>query len=383
MDAVKEVVYLSWVPLTEKVERDWYLAYLSSQGVTVSYWDLTALLFAGVEFQASLHRDYLEKVASYRQLEGLLAGKDPARNNYVMLVNYEARFNRLYRMLADHHCRLFFFEWGNFPIKHRGRTGKYLGLLRHPGKFLTIVRERCAAAITARLKPVKPFDVVFSAGHVSASMHPAAGRQVPVNLCDYDNFLTAKEKPQILPNVTTAVFLDINLAFQSDIKVIGWDYVNAREYGAALNRFFGMVEEKYRVRVVIAAHPKADYDDGYFEGRTILKGVTPELVKDADFVISHHSTSISYAVLNGKPLLFIYTDAMEKAYADTIVAWIGDFAQYLGQPVYNIDRVTDAGQIRLTEPDPERYHLYKYNYLTSKQSEGKLNRDIVLAELTA
>jgi len=256
-------------------------------------------------------------------------------------------------------------------------------MMQHPRRFAASFVNRLRGAYAKRLKLVKPFDVVFAAGAVSSAMHPHAGRQIAVNLCDYDNYLLAQEKQNILPDTRFAVFLDINLAFQSDIKVIGWDYVDAPRYGNSLNRFFRMVEESFGVEVVIAAHPKANYDPDYFEGRKIMKGVTPELVRDSEFVISHHSTSISYAVLNRKPLLFIYTDDMKKVYAETIVAYIHDFAEYLGQPVYNSDTVTSARQIAITDPDPERYDLYKYNYLTSRECEGRLNRDIVLAELLA
>ena len=382
MDALKQVVYLSWMPLTEKVERDWYLAHLVEKGVSVAYWDVTELLFGEVKFQSSLERDYLTMVASYRQLEELLGAVDPTRTNFVMIVNYERRFNRLYRMLAARGCRLFFFEWGNFPIKNRSRTSKYGALLRNPGKLLAALWDKAAGLALEKLNPVQPFDVVFAAGHASLAMHPDAGRKVPVNLCDYDNYVLTRNKPRTLVAGRYCVFLDINLAFQSDIKLIGWDYVTPASYTASLERFFAWVEERYQVEVVIAAHPKAEYGARYF-GRKALKGATPELVRDAEFVISHHSTAISYAVLNRKPLLFVYTDEMARIYRDTIVGWMGDFAEYLRQPLYNIDALTGSGEIEVTEPDRERYDLYKYNYLTTPESEHRLTRDIFFAEITA
>lgn len=381
MGTVKRVVYISWMPLSEKVERDWYISYLQEHGVPVAYWDVTSLLFSDVKFQPSLDRDYLVRITSYEQLESLLAshGHDA---NFVMIVNYESRFNRLYRMLTRHGCRLFFFEWGNFPIKSRSVTGKYATLLRHPAKFFPEVWGKLSALVESKLMPVKPFDVVFAAGYASFARHPRAGKKVPVNMCDFDNYVTTKSLEQRLVSGRYCVFLDINLAYQSDIKLVGWDYVTPSEYVASLERFFGMVEERYQVEVVIAAHPKADYGELYF-GRKALKGVTPELVRDAEFVISHHSTAISYAVLNKKPLLFVYTAEMERIYRDTIVGWMGDFAEYLEQPLYNIDEVRSAEAIELREPDPERYDLYKYNYLTTPESENSCTRDIFLAEMTA
>lgn len=381
MGAVKQVVYISWMPLSEKVERDWYISYLRERGVPVQYWDVTSLLFKDVNFAASLPRDFVTRVGSYQQLEGLLSARDSRDTNFVMLVNYETRFNKLYRMLTEHGCRLCFFEWGNFPIKSRSRTGKYAALLREPSKFAAVIWRKLAGAIESRLRPIKPFDVVFAAGQASLAMHPKAAKKVPVNMCDFDNYKLSLAGERLVAG-RYCVFLDINLAYQSDIKLVGWDYVTPAQYVASLERFFKMVEERYQVEVVIAAHPKAEYGDLYF-GRKALKGVTPELVRDAEFVISHHSTAISYAVLNRKSLLFVYTSEMARIYRDTIVGWMGDFAEYLQQPLYNADEVLGAEEIEVVTPDPGRYDLYKYNYLTSPESEHSFTRDIFLAEMTA
>lgn len=381
MGTVKKVVYISWMPLSEKVERDWYISYLQEHGVPVEYWDVTSLLFSEVKFQPSLDRDYFIRITSYDHLESLLAGQG-VDTNFVMLVNYESRFNRLYRMLTRHGCRLFFFEWGNFPIKRRSRAGKYMQLLRSPVKFSREVWGKLSGLIGARVKPVKPFDVVFAAGYASLAMHPKVPKKVPVNLSDFDNYVWTKSVEDRLVPGRYCVFLDINLAYHTDLKLVGWDVVTPLRYISSLERFFAMVEERYQVEVVIAAHPNANYGDLYF-GRKAFKGVTPELVRDAEFVISHHSTAISYAVLNRKPLLFIYTAEMERIYRDTIVGWMGDFAEYLDQPLYNVDAVQKAEGIELREPDPKRYDLYKYNYLTTPESESRFTRDIFLAEMKA
>jgi hypothetical protein len=370
--------------LTDKVERDWYLSYLIKCGVCVEYWDITGMLFPAVKFQKSLERDYLIIVNNYEQLEELLASRDIPNTSFVMMINYEGRFNRLFSMLSRLNCKLFIIEWGNMPVKSRTSiVNRCAMLVKSPGSFFASLQDKLKREYATRLGLVKPFDVVFAAGAASMILDHRAGKLVAVNLCDYDNYLIAQETPCLLSSLKYAVFLDINLAFQSDLKIVGWAIVNSNGYANSLNSFFMMLEERHRIKVVIAAHPKATYDESYFGGRTLLKGVTPELVKDAEFVISHHSTSISYAVLNRKPLLFIYTEEMKKIYADTVVSYIHDFAEYLGQSVINVDEVKDASDIHLVEPDPVRYDSYKYNYLTSKESEGRLNRDIVLAELTA
>ena len=110
------------------------------------------------------------------------------------------------------------------------------------------------------------------------------------------------------------VFLDINLPYHSDLAFCGRPQIDPVAYYRSLNRFFGLLEREYGIEVIIAAHPRADYDRTTFEGRQIFRLVTAELVRDAEFVLSHTSTAMSYAVLNAKPLIFIYTDAMAAVY---------------------------------------------------------------------
>ena len=102
------------------------------------------------------------------------------------------------------------------------------------------------------------------------------------------------------------------MPFQSDFNLEKTKNVSAREYYKGLDRFFSALEKKYGTEVVIAAHPKTNTSVKSFGSRKIYRLCTAELVKDAEFVISHHSTSLSYAVLNYKPCIFIYTNEMEN-----------------------------------------------------------------------
>ena len=65
---------------------------------------------------------------------------------------------------------------------------------------------------------------------------------------------------------------------------------------------------------LILAHPRSDYSDkvGVFGRREIIYGNTVKLVKSAKLVLLHASTSISYAVLYKKPVIFMSCSAYLK-----------------------------------------------------------------------
>jgi hypothetical protein len=180
-----------------------------------------------------------------------------------------------------------------------------------------------------------------------------------------------------------AVFLDINLPYQSDLVISGLPAVNASCYFKSLNHFLDLLEDAYSVKVVIAAHPKAAYNNNEYNQREIYSLLTAELVKDAEFVITHTSTALSYAVLNSKPLVFIYTDEMMSIYKNTFMREIESSANYLNASIYNIDEITDGSQVIIKLPNQELYESYKYNYLTSQESENKISAEIFWSEINS
>jgi hypothetical protein len=378
---MKKVIYIAWEHLSEKVERDWYISYLISKGVPVEYWDVTTLLLGQFD-TPSIVREYVISVENYEHFENLLGSNIHQDVAYVLIVCYESRFYRLFRLLTQYKCKLFFISWGQFPIQQK-KSRLFRTLITNPRRPLSQLMNKLLTSLSFKLRLVKPVDVVFVAGYGAMPKSPPTTKVIPFNLCDYDNYLIVRDNARLI-NERYCVFLDINLGYHSDVRISSLgNYIDPDKYMASLNRFFNMVEKKSGVRVVIAAHPISNYNTTDFGQRTVLKAVTPELVKEAEFVISHHSASISYAVLNRKPLLFIYTSDMEKIYKDTVMAWIKDIAAFLKAPVYNIDTVRDYDEVSIVPADEEAYDSYKYGYLTTRETEGRLNRETFYRELLA
>jgi hypothetical protein len=372
----RKVIYVSYMRLSEKVARDWYIDFLMAKGVAVEYWDLVPLLFGG-EVCASKQTDYLRTPRTYQEIHTLLQFPENTGALYMMLISYEGRTADVYRLFSQHACRTWFIAWGALPVNSESRV--LLTLRRavsKPAKFAQAFYYKIKAIAYRKLKLVKPYDVVFAAGRALLASKHYANKVVPINLVDYDHYVRVLSEKTRPAAGSFAIFLDIYLPHQTDLAIVGELSVDPQEYYASLNRFFGFLEEKYKFRVVIAAHPKATYGAETFQGREIYQGLTPELVRDAKFVISHHSTSISYAVLNAKPIIFVYTDAMVKAYRATIVSFINDFAGYLDAAVYNIDKITGHEQIEIRKVDQTRYENYKYDFLTSPESEQLTTQEI-------
>ena len=97
-------------------------------------------------------------------------------------------------------------------------------------------------------------------------------------------------------------------------------------------------ELEFNLKVIIAAHPKSKYSKDVFGGREIYYDRTPELSINSKFIIAHHSTAISYAVLGYKPIIFIYTDEIKFHYKFSIYKYIENFSCFLESKLINISQ---------------------------------------------
>ena len=157
---------------------------------------------------------------------------------------------------------------------------------------------------------VRPADlvIVVAEKHLPAAAPVSAGtKKLWVHNLDYDLFLKTADVASTVEK-NRAVFLDQYLPFHPDSVYSGVkSIINPEEYYGALRRFFDYIEDKYGVDIVIAAHPRANYEDmpDLFGRREVIRGKTVELVRDAGFVIAHNSVAINFAILFRKPILFL------------------------------------------------------------------------------
>jgi hypothetical protein len=380
-----KVIFVSYVRLSDKTSRDWFIDYLIDKGVTVEYWDVVALVRDEYDEAAAKTTDYLHTLRTYSELENRLRRPENTNGYYVMVVTYAEFTIKLFRLMSKYNCKMLYVKWGDVPIRPVNRWRRLLSGLSNPLRLATRLFSREKAIAYRKLKLVKPFDIVFAAGKTISANSLYATKVVSINYADYDLYNKVRlENAAPIVCGHYAVFLDSYLPHHSDLNVEGWPAVDADRYYKSLSMFFEKLEAKYKIKVVIAAHPRANYDaSNPFGGREIHSGRTAELVKNADFVIVHSSYSQSHAILNRKPIVFIYTDEMAIAYRHTLMNEVFDCAEYLDAAVYNIDRIDTSDQLVIKDVSLARYESYKYDFLTTPVSEHTTSREIFLRTINA
>lgn len=180
---------------------------------------------------------------------------------------------------------------------------------------------------------------------------------------DYENFL---KKINIKKNNSKhkkyAVFLDENFVYHPDMIINKKkDWVIPKNYFKSMNNFFSFLSNKFNLEIKIASHP-SNYRN-YFDKYKLYFNYTPELVGNADLVILHQSTSLSYPILFKKKILFLTSNEINKK------------TGYLKDKIYSLAKFFKKKPINVDENLNKQY--IKKNIISNSNHYKKF-RDLFL-----
>jgi hypothetical protein len=213
-------------------------------------------------------------------------------------------------------------------------------------------------------------DYVFLAGAKSSTNLKVIGKQtepVWIHTFDYDNYLDSKCLQTSTKN-SYAVFLDQNLPFHPDFINEGKDNpFEPQLYYSELGKVFNAIEKLSNVKVVIAAHPRADLNliSSYFNGRGVVTGDTVNLVRDATFCITHWSNSINFAVLYKKPIIFLTNSIIKQSHHQRM---LDSYSSPLDRAPIDMSADIDLDRHSLDIISSVAYDRYKHNFIKTDNS---------------
>ncbi|MCD0473664.1 hypothetical protein LPB87_04565 [Flavobacterium sp. EDS] len=384
---IRKVIYIGYQPLTVKVQQDFYFSKVIESGLEVEYWDLSNIYFPNILVD-HLDEEYIIKVNDFKELELRLINQKKIDCLYVLHITYEYRVIKLFSLLTKYNCKISFFARGALPVSG-DITPLRIKILKalNPIVLCNFIKNRYAGFQKKR-KKIKCYDFVFSAGELGwlsigcgANIDKMNSKVINVNSHDYDAFIEANNFKNIIGN-KYCLFLDEYLPHHPDYKLIGMETIDSFLYYTGINDFFDFIEEKFKIEVVIAAHPKAkNYTiENPFNGRKIIFNETARLTKFSEFTIAHLSTSQSFSILNDKPIISLTSNILKKIMPQRD-RFISFFSQTLGSSYINLDEFA-LEDINCSTVNIQKYENYKYKYLTSKESETKITSDVFIKTIT-
>jgi|GEM_PF-1053335 len=357
---VVKVVFLLSAPLSERDYQRFGFELLHANGLHVEAWDLSPWIWrnpptAGQPRIFAGSRQFESRNAALAAIAGV--GPDTIA---VAVMFYNLRTRPVFKALSRSQARYAMINLHALPTAAARRRMPLPALLRW-------------RAVTAALNrfwlpclPVRPPHFLIAAAEASTMVPPGRSPETDwiwTHALDYDLYLEQRERlPPAEPGL--AVFLDEFLPSHPDYALLGErPPVTPENYFPALRSLFDAIELQYGIHTAVAVHPSAaaGYEQAApFGVREMRRGATGEMVFKAGLVFCHCSTSVDFAVMVRKPVIFLVTDEMAGTGAWALTHAM---AALLRRPVINLNRETPQLGDAWQTVDEAAYANYERLYI--------------------
>ena len=370
---MKHLIILSQAPLTKQIKRNSYLDEFINAGYTnTEFWDISQYIHPGVKLCDVEQYELTRFISNINELTNAIDKINV--NNSIFILDFSPSWDtkEIFLTLSNRGCtyvRIDMYANTTLYISKLERFSKILSLSLLisiiPVKFKNLMYS-----IYAKRKNIRPFEKYYSSSSLKI-----VNCTNKINHPDYEEYKFTSKKRIIEGNYI--LFVDTYWGYHPDLKYIyksNISKLNPLKYQASLNQYFTFVEKKYKMPVIIAVHPKANYPKGSFENRIMIKYKTMDLITFASMIILQICNTISWVLLADKPVALVTNDEYNKT--PRFKFRLKTLSKVLGLQVYNIDSYK-WDDIIFRKVNSRNRIDYLYTYLTDKETEQKRNVNIL------
>jgi len=369
---------------TRRDEYRYGVEIFQKQGYKLSIWDISGIAQPGsidhiIKNCGDYAADYITRFNNVSEIVKMIHDIKGELCFITMMV-YDRNTRRIFRAISSNGYEYFCtgpYSVGIFPDFVNARRVNIPGKLWFFRKEFIKRQIRKITHFDMRI-PIKYFGIKYArafalaGGSNSTVDGPLVGPDTKVeriHAADYDFFLQAEKQADTDNGSDYIVYIDQAIAVAADAYARGKQLdIDPEKYYGDLAAFFDLVEEHFQKPVIIAAHPKANYEQlGYSFGKHEVRSGynSAEIVADASFVLLHYSTAINLAIVFDKPIMFLTSDVLE-AYKKP---FIDGLTRFFGVTPLNINQ-SDL-KIPPVQKDAVRYRQYFEQYI---KAPGTLER---------
>ena len=204
---------------------------------------------------------------------------------------------------------------------------------------------------------------------------------------EYSKFLSFNKNHKSKKRKKTkyAVFLaDRDFKLKTENQIFdkkGEQYLSEKYWKNYLNLFFNKLEKIFKLKIIVAAHPKTNIrnDIKNYRPRRVIENSTLRLMRNATFAITTHSTSICYAVTYKKPIFFINSNEIKSQ--KNLDLHIKLLANYFGSKPLNINQAENKKNLKsFNRLKYSKFKKFEYDFLSSLKNK-KENYKIIYDEI--
>ena len=217
------------------------------------------------------------------------------------------------------------------------------------------------------------YNFLITDGKRSESIHKEKSfkksKIINAHSFDYDSFLKENKKPKNkILDYNYAVFLDEAIFSHPDLDYLDIESAGKIEevYYQELSNYFDKFEKEHNLEVIISLHPRLKKHDK-FGKRKVYESNSINLVRNSNIVLLHASTSISFAILFYKPIVFLDSNNFNKDFSNTIKTMSNSIKV---EPINISTKYSSSASY--FKFNKENYDIYKSNYIKKSNTQEKL-----------
>lgn len=400
------VAFMVLRPVSKLDAERWGIARLKELNIETHVLDLTHILNhegAAQKILAAVDNPYennnVEVVKSYAQLDSLIKklSKNTLFIDYIHGVSpITMKTARVFRALKKNKAVYGFISDGALPVGSIVKSSNKLGSIRSlaitaikkPSRLINFTIKEIIKILVKRRYLFPAPNIIFGGNSPILNKYMEERSLdkkilVPINSFDYSiysEYLNSIDSSHLKLN-GTCVFLDEALTHHSDFAILGIKPADGGVYYREMNRLFDHVEEKTGLKVVVAAHPRSNYDyfPSVFDGREVIKGCTIDLVAKSSMVIMHMSTAVSFAILFNKPI--VVTKIPGANSEGGLNAQVKTMAESIGVSMLDIEEDLSTFNPCAIEINQNKYKDYLEKYLLNRNAENNLTWNILASRI--
>lgn len=384
---VKNIILLTENMLDARDYERFGIDILVKNGFNVEVWDLTHFInpqaAKKVKLRSQMEFEHYYIINNYIDAKKKILAIDSS-SFIVNFLTYRAETFNIYKCISKARINYCVLMTGSFPVQDEFENNnlnltysmptilKYIRKKTNNISFYKLIKalkpnrliDRAINYFSCEKFGILPARFVFVDGEKHTHhQYPIGSKteKVWIHTLDYDIYLQHQKTTPLDSN--SCVFLDEYYPFHSDYIYMGKNSpVTAEEYYPKICNFFNYIEQRIGIKILIAAHPRSRYEElpDYFDKRAVITGKTAEIVKNSRFIIMHSSTSINFAVLYRKPIIFITTNQIQDSSHGVI---IDRFASFFKKKTINVDQYFSLNMTQELSINETAYDQYKEFYI--------------------
>ncbi len=360
-------------------ERDYHrfgFKILETNGHKVEAWDCINLIYSNINGLNEIRNttrieSYVKQFTNFDQLNESI-NRLESNTIVVLLGNInEFGFSKIIRKFNKRKIKYGIVYLANLPNIQVPYSLKIFLCIKNPKILFDKIKINIRFKDKLNLHTeINPDFILFSGKSIKKKIdkiYPKVKTKISVPSFDFDYYFKEINNIEVKES-NYAVFIDEDNLNHPDLIYHNTSLnVNDKYYLDDLNNYFEKFESMTNLKVLIAGHPKGNYEkkNNNFNGRNIILNSTKELIKNSRVVLTHCSTSISYAILAKKPIIFLNSSKYRGDYQYLIEV----MSRELGQKPINISK--KIFNIRIPLTNRKIYKKYELNYLNN----SKLNKN--------